>query len=57
MFFILVYLSFYCNLLFKIFLVGIFLVINGIPMIFCFISVMWKVCLNGLLMSLFCCTV
>ena len=36
------------------FLVGIFLVINGIPMILCFISVIWKICLNGLLMSLLC---
>ena len=31
-----------------------FIVINGIPTILCFISVKWKVCLNGLLMSLFC---
>ena len=38
----------------KIFIVGIYLVINGIPMILCFISVIWKVCLNGLLTSLFC---
>ena len=36
------------------FIVGIYFVINGIPMILCFISVVWKVCLNGLLMSLFC---
>ena len=41
-------------LLFKIFIVGICLVKNGIAMILCLISVMWKVCLNGLLMSLFC---
>ena len=27
---------------------GIYLVINGMPMILCFISVMWNVCLNGL---------
>ena len=34
--------------------VGKYLVMNGIPMILCFISVMWKVCLNGLFKSLFC---
>ena len=35
----------------KIFIFGIYSVINGIPMILCFISVIWKICLNGLLMS------
>ena len=30
---------------------GINLVINGIPMILCFISVIWKVCLKGLVKS------
>ena len=53
-FFILAYLSFIRILLLKSFIVGIYLVINGIPLRLCFISVMWKVCLNGLLMSLFC---
>ena len=33
---------------------GIHLVINGIPTILCFISVMWKVCLKGLVKNLFC---
>ena len=54
MFFILVYLSFKWSLLFKIFIVGIYLVIKGIPMILCFLSVMWNVCLNGLIKILFC---
>ena len=36
------------------FIVGIYLVINGMPMILCFISVMGNVCLNGLLHILFC---
>ena len=27
---------------------GIYLLINGMPMILCCISVMWNVCLNGL---------
>ena len=34
-------------------IVGIYLVINGITMILCFISVMRKVCSNGLFKSLF----
>ena len=54
MFFILVYLSFLWSLLFKIFIVGIYLVINGIPMILCLISVMWNVVLNGLFKILYC---
>ena len=41
-------------LLFKIFIVGMYSVKNGISMILCFISWIWKVCLTGLLMSLFC---
>ena len=36
------------------FFVGIYLVINRMPMILCFISVMWNVCLNGLFKILFC---
>ena len=47
-FFILVNISFIWILLFMMFIVGIYLVINGMPMILCFISVMWNVCLNGL---------
>ena len=35
----LVYLSFLCNLLFRILLVGIYLVINEISTIFCFLPV------------------
>ena len=42
------------SLLCKMFIVGIYLVINGIPMILCLISVMWNVCLNGLFKILFC---
>ena len=52
-FFILVYLSFIWILLFKIFIVRIYLVKNGISILLCFISVIWKVCLNGLLKKLF----
>ena len=51
---ILVYLSFNLILLSNILIVGIYLVMNGIAMILCFISVMWKVCLNGLFKNLFC---
>ena len=51
---ILVYLSFILILLSNILIVGMSLVMNGIPMILCFISVMWKVCSNGLFKSLFC---
>ena len=40
MFFIFVYLSFICNLLFNIIIVGIYLVINGMPIILCLISIM-----------------
>ena len=36
----------------SIIIVGIFLVMNGIPMILCFISVLWNVCLNGVFKSL-----
>ena len=46
--------SFICILLFKILSVGMFLIINSIPTILCFISVMWNVCLNGLVKSSFC---
>ena len=41
---------------FEIFIVGMYFVMNGIPIIFCFISVMWNVCLNGLLTNL-CCSI
>ena len=47
-FFIFVYLSFIWILLFNISKVGIFFIKNGIPMILNFLSVIWKVCLNGL---------
>ena len=48
------YLSLVSILLFKTLIVGIYLVINGIAMILCFISVIWNVCLNGLVKKLFC---
>ena len=48
MLFVLLFLSFICNLLFKIFIEGIYFVINGIPRILCFISVKWTICLEGL---------
>ena len=48
------YLSFICSLLFKLYIVGIYLVINGMPMILCFISVMRNVFLNGLFKISFC---
>ena len=51
---ILVYSSILLILLSNKMIFGMYLVMNGIPMIVCFISVMWKVCLNGLLKSLFC---
>ena len=54
MFFILVYLSFKCILLFRIIVVGLYLLINGISTILCFISVIWNVCLRALNKSLFC---
>ena len=54
MFFVLVYLSFIDILLFRILIVGIYLVKNSILTILCFISVIWKVCLKGLVKSLFC---
>ena len=53
-FLVFVYLSLIWILLFKMFIVGIYLVINGMPMILCLISVMWNVCLNGLFRILFC---
>ena len=53
-FFILLYLSFMCVLLFRILIVEKCLVINGIPAISCFISVIWIVCLKDLVRSLFC---
>ena len=53
-FFILVYLSFIWILLFQMFIVRIYLVINGMPLLLCFISVKWNVCFNGLFKILFC---
>ena len=52
-FFILVYLSFILILLSNILIVGMYFVMNGIPITLCFISVIWNICLNGLLRSLF----
>ena len=49
-FFMLVYLSFICSLLFRISIRGKILVLNGVPMILCFIYV----CLKALMKSLFC---
>ena len=46
--FVFVYLSLINILLFKMLIVGIYLEINGIPMILCLISVIWNICLNGL---------
>ena len=46
-FFILVYLSFICILLFRILILGIHLVTNGIPTILCSISVIWNFCWKG----------
>ena len=54
MFCILVYLSFILILLSNILKVGMYFVINGIPMILCFVSVIWNICLNGLLRTLIC---
>ena len=52
--FVFVYLSLISILLFKMLIVGIYLEINGIPMILCLISVIWNICLNGLYKILFC---
>ena len=52
--FVFVYLSLISILLFKMLIVGIYLEINGIPMILCLISVIWNICLNGLFKILFC---
>ena len=46
-------LSVMCILLFRLLRVRIYLVINGIPTTYCFISVMWNVCLNGLVKTLY----
>ena len=53
-FFVFVYLSLIWILLFKMLIVGIYLVINGMPIILCLISVIWNICLNGLFKVLFC---
>ena len=50
----LIYLSFKSILLSNILIVGMYLVMNGIPMILYFISEMWKVFLKGIFKSLFC---
>ena len=42
-----------CILLFKILIVGIYLVITDIPTILCSISVIWNVCLKILVKSFF----
>ena len=52
--FVFVYLSLISILLFNMLIVGIYLEINGIPMILCLISVIWNICLNGLVNILFC---
>ena len=52
-FFILAYLSFMVFLLSNVLIVGKYFVMNGFPIIFCFISVIWNVCLNSLLRSVF----
>ena len=49
-----VYLSFIFFLLSNIFLVGMYFVMNEIPIILCFISVIGNVCSNGLFRSWFC---
>ena len=51
---ILLYLSFMLILLSNKLIVGLYLVMNVIPIMFCFTSVMWDVCLEGLFKSLFC---
>ena len=43
-----------CILLFKILIVGIYLVINVIPILLCFSTVILNVCLIGLVKNLFC---
>ena len=53
-FFVFVFLSFICILLFKMLIVSIYLEINGMPMILCLISVMGNICLNSLFKNLFC---
>ena len=51
---ILVYLSFTLILPSKILIGGMYFVMNGIPIILSFMSVIWNICLKGLLRSLFC---
>ena len=51
---ILVYLFFILILLSSLLIVDMYLVMNGIPIILFFISMMWKVSLNFLFKSLFC---
>ena len=53
-FFVFVYLSLIWILLFKMLIVGIYLVINGMPIMLCLISVIKNICLNGLFKILFC---
>ena len=40
------FLSLICNLQFNMFLGGIYLVINDIPIILCLLSVKWNICLT-----------
>ena len=51
---IFVYVSLICKLLLKIFIVEIYLVFNGIPIILCLISIIWNICLKGLSERLIC---
>ena len=45
-FFRFLFLSLICNLQFKMFLGGIYLLINDIPFILCLLSVKWNICLT-----------
>ena len=49
-----VYLSFKCNSLFEILVVGIYFLMKGLQTVLCFKSVMWNICLICLCKSLVC---
>ena len=49
-----IYSSLICNFLFKMFIVDIYLVLNGILTILCLMSVMRYICLKSLRKNLFC---
>ena len=49
-----VFLSLLLNLLFKMLILGIYLVITGIPTKLCFMSVMCNICLKSFCKNLFC---